>query len=400
MRWLQNILASAFILASPSALAQEEQPLRIGVLEDMSGAYSDITGEGSVAAAELAVEDFGGEVLGRPIEIISADHQNKADVGAAIARKWYDVEGVEMITGMGNSAVALAVRELARNGDKIDMPTGPGTDELTQAACSETGFHWNHDNYGQANTVASATVAAGGDTIFIVAADYTFGQSLADNARHFATQAGGTVVGQVNAPLGASDYGSFILQAQSSGAKNIGLAIAGQDLINFIKQAASFGVGQAGQSISAYMLFINDVKALTLDVAQGLYLAETFYWDLDEETREFSQRFLEKTGAMPNGLQASVYSAVNHYLKAVEAAGTVEADAVADKIRELPVEDFFTHGAKVREDGRVMRDFHLFRVKSPAESTGEWDVMEKIETIPDGEAFRPLSESECPLVAS
>jgi branched-chain amino acid transport system substrate-binding protein len=398
MRLFQAIIAGGIALAASSAWAQNTGPLKIGVLDDMSGAYSDLTGKGSIAAAELAVEDFGKEVLGRPIEIVSADHQNKADIGAGIARKWYEADGVEMITGMGNSGVALAVRELAKANDKIDIPTGPGTNDLTGKACSATGFHFNHNNFALAKTVASATVQSGGDTIYMVAADYTFGQSLADSAKKFAIEAGGKILGQVNTPMGTADFSSFILQAQTSGAKNIGLAIAGQDLINFIKQASQFGVTQGGQSISAYILFVNDIKALTLETAKGLNLAETFYWDTDDETRAFSKRFMDKVGAMPNGLQAGTYSAVLHYLKAVKAADTVDAEKVAEQIRTIPVNDFFSKELKVREDGRVMRDFHLFQVKTPEESTGEWDLMTKIGTIPDGGAFESPEESECPLL--
>ncbi|WP_339947572.1 ABC transporter substrate-binding protein [uncultured Albimonas sp.] len=396
-RTLLGAAIAAFALGGWSA-AHAQEPIRIGVLEDMSGVYADITGANSVAGAQLAVEDFGGTVLGRPIEIVSADHQNKADVGASIARKWYDVDGVEMITGLGNSSVALAVRGISTEKGKVNISTSAGTNALTGEACSETGFHWVYNTYALSKTIAKSVVESGADKMFIVAADYTFGHALADDARKFTEEAGGEVVGQVNAPLSTADYSSFILQAQSSGAQTIGLALAGGDLVNFIKQASEFGVTEQGQAMAGFIIFVNDIKALGLDAAQGLYLAETFYWDETDETRAMGKRYEDKTGEMPNGMQAGVYGSVLHYLKAVEAAGTTEGAAVAAKMKELPVEDFYTKGAKVRADGRVMRDFSLYQVKAPGDSEGEWDMLTKIGTLADGEAFQTLEEGGCALV--
>ena len=394
----RTLLGAALAAFALAGAGQAQEPLRIGVLEDMSGVYADITGANSVAGAELAVEDFGGTVLGRPIEVVSADHQNKADVGASFARKWYDVDGFEMITGLGNSSVALAVRGISTEKGKVNVSTSAGTNALTGEACSKTGFHWVYNTYALSKTIAQSVVESGADTMYLVAADYTFGHALADDARKFTEEAGGSIVGQVNAPLSTADYSSFILQAQASGAKTIGLAMAGGDLVTFIKQASEFGVTEQGQAMAGFIIFVNDIKALGLDAAQGLYLAETFYWDHDDETRAMAERYKAKTGEMPNGMQAGVYGSVLHYLKAVEAAGTTEGEAVAAKMREMPVEDFYTKGAAVREDGRVMRDFSLYQVKAPGDSSGEWDMLTRIGTLENGEAFQTLEEGGCPLV--
>ena len=331
----------------------------------MSGVYADITGQGAVVAAELAIADFGPTVLNRKIELVSADHQNKADVGGGIARRWLDVDDVEMITGIGNSSVALAVRNLTREKKKIDIVTSAGLNDLTGKACSPTGFHWVYNTYALAKTVASASVKAGGDTLFFVAADYAFGNSLAKDGARFAEEAGGKVIGTIRAPLNSPDFSSFLLQAQASKAKNIGMAMAGQDVVNFIKQAAEFRIVEQGQGLLAMIMFINDIYAIGPKTTQGLYFAETFYWDTDDETRAFAKRFFERRKAMPNGMQAGVYSAVKHYLNAVKAAGTTDATTVAAKMRATPVNDFFSKNVRIREDGRVLRDVHLFLVKKP-----------------------------------
>lgn len=391
-------LCLAGMLGVSCAAAQEAKPVKIGVIEDMSGVFADITGPGAKAAAELAIADFGPTVLGRKIELLTADHQNKADVGAGVARRWLTVEDVDMITGLGNSSVALAVRNLTRNEKKIDMVTSAGSNDLTGKACSPTGFHWVYNTYSLAKTVASVSVRKGGDSVYFVAADYTFGITLARDGARFAEEAGGKVLGTVRSPLNSADFSSFILQAQASKAKNIGLALSGNDLVNFIRQASEFNVVQQGQSLFAMVMFINDVHAIGLKTAQGLYLADTFYWDLNDDTRAFAKRFYEKRKAMPNGMQAGVYSSVKHYLTAVKAAGTTDTDAVAAKIRELPLDDFFSKGVRVREDGRVMRDMHLFQVKKPGDSKSDWDLLTRIDTLKDGAAFEPLSEGGCPLV--
>ncbi|MFT4118045.1 ABC transporter substrate-binding protein [Bradyrhizobium sp.] len=392
-------LCLAGLLGITCAAAQDAKPVKIGVLEDMSGVYADITGPGSVAAAELAIADFGPTVLGRKIELLSADHQNKADVGSGVARRWIDVDNIDLITGIGNSSVALAVRNLTREAKKIDIVTSAGVNDLTGKACSPTGFHWVYNTYSLSKTVASASVRAGGDTLFFVAADYAFGAALARDGARFAEEAGGKVLGTVRAPLNSADFSSFILQAQTSKAKNITLALAGNDLVNFVRQASEFNVVQQGQSLSAMIMFVNDIHAIGLKVAQGLYLAETFYWDMNDDTRSFAKRFYEKRKAMPNGMQAGVYSAVKHYLTAVKAAGTTDSAAVAAKIREIPVNDFFSENVRVREDGRAMRNMHLFQVKKPDASKSDWDLLTRVDTLKDGAAFEPLSEGGCPLVA-
>ena len=399
MRSVLSLCIAALLGIAPAA-AQESKPLRIGVLEDMSGVYADITGQGAVVAAELAIADFGPTVLNRKIELVSADHQNKADVGGGIARRWLDVDDVEMITGIGNSSVALAVRNLTREKKKIDIVTSAGLNDLTGKACSPTGFHWVYNTYALAKTVASASVKAGGDTLFFVAADYAFGNSLAKDGARFAEEAGGKVIGTIRAPLNSPDFSSFLLQAQASKAKNIGMAMAGQDVVNFIKQAAEFRIVEQGQGLLAMIMFINDIYAIGPKSTQGLYFAETFYWDTDDETRAFAKRFFERRKAMPNGMQAGVYSAVKHYLNAVKAAGTTDATTVAAKMRATPVNDFFSKNVRIREDGRVLRDVHLFLVKKPEDSKALWDLMTLVKTVKGEDAFQPLAESECSSVAS
>ena len=392
MRSVLSLCIVALLGIAPAA-AQESKPLRIGVLEDMSGVYADITGQGSVVAAELAIADFGPTVLNRKIELVSADHQNKADVGGGIARRWLDVDDVEMITGIGNSSVALAVRNLTREKKKIDIVTSAGLNDLTGKACSPTGFHWVYNTYALAKTVTSASVKAGGDTLFFVAADYAFGNSLAKDGARFAEEAGGKVIGTIRAPLNSPDFSSFLLQAQASKAKNIGMAMAGQDVVNFIKQAAEFRIVEQGQGLLAMIMFINDIYAIGPKTTQGLYFAETFYWDADDETRAFAKRFYERRKAMPNGMQAGVYSAVKHYLNAVKAADSTDGMTVAAKMRATPVNDFFSKNVRIREDRRVLRDVHLFLVKKPEDSKALWDLMTLVKTVKGEDAFQPLADS-------
>lgn len=397
MRATQTLMAVLAISALSVWAHAAEPPLRIGVLEDMAGPYADVSGPGSVAAAKMAAEDFG-PVLGRKVEIVSADHQNKADVGVAIARRWLDVEGVDMITGLGNSAVALAVRNIASGKGKIDIVTSAGTSDLTGKACTPTSFHWVYDSYALAKTIGAETVRSGGNPYFMVLADYAFGTAMSRDATRFANEAGGKSLGEVRVPLNTPDLSSFILQAQASRAKAIMLAIAGSDLNNFIKQAAEFRLVESGQRLASFISYVNDVHALGLKTTQGLLLAEAFYWDLNDDTRAFSKRFHAQLKKMPNSMQAGVYSAVKHYLTAVQAAGTTEPGKVAAKMRELPINDFMTKNGRAREDGRVLRNFYLFETRSPADSKGEWDVLKPIQTLSGDEAFRPLSESECSLV--
>ena len=383
--------------ASWLAQAQAPAPLKIGVMEGFSGVYGDLTA-GEVEAMQMAIEDVGGKVLGRPIEILSADHQTKPDVGAQIARKWYDVDGVKMITGIGTSSVALAVRKIAQEKGMIDINTGAASADLTGPACSETGAHWVYDTYALANVTGEAMVKDGGDTWYFLTADYAFGHALERDVTAVVKASGGKVLGGVRHPLSTQDFSSFLLQAQSSKAKIIGLANAGQDTINSIKQAGEFGIVKGGQKLAGLLVFATDVQSLTLPVAQGLVLTEAFYWDLNDETRAWTKRFRAKKDKLPSMLTVGVYSSTLHYLKAVQAAGTDDAKAVMAKMREMPVNDVMTKNGKLREDGRLVRDMYLFQVKSPAESKGKDDIYKLIATVPGDQAYRPMKDGKCPFV--
>jgi branched-chain amino acid transport system substrate-binding protein len=389
------IWLTIFGLATQALAA--DPPLRIGVLEDMSGPLADLSGPGSVMAARMAAEDLG-TVLGRKVEIVSADHQNKADIGAQIAKQWIDLDGVEMVTGLGNTAIGLAVRSVARERGKIDIVTSGGSSDFTGKDCTPTSFHWVYDTYSLAKTIGTATVRSGDDTFFMVSSAYTFGIVMSREGTRFATAAGGKSLGEVRVALDTPDLSSFILQAQASRAKVIMLGIAGADLNNFIKQAAEFRISEGGQKLAAFVAFVNDIHSLGLETTKGMLVAEAFYWDLNDDTRAFSKRFYEALHKMPNSMQAGAYSAVKHYLTAVQAAGTTDSAVVAAKMRELPVNDFMTTNGHIREDGRLLRDFYLFEAKMPAESRGDWDLLKPLEKLSGEEAFRPLSESECPLV--
>jgi branched-chain amino acid transport system substrate-binding protein len=370
---------------------------RIGILNDQSGPYADFGGKTSVDAARMAAEDFGGKVLGKSIEIIIGDHQNKPDVASAIARRWFDVDGVSAVAELTNSAVALAVQQIAKEKGKITLFTGPATTRLTNEDCSPTGFHWAFDTYSQAVGTARAVVAEGGKSWFLLVADYAFGHQMANDLSKVVKTSGGTVVGQVRHPLNTSDFSSFLLQAQSSKAQIIGLASAGADTINSVKQAAEYRIAESGQKLAGLVVVISDIEALGLTTANGLVFTTAFYWDRDEASRVWSKRFFERTGRMPGMVQAGTYSAVLHYLKAMEAAGMADGKVVADKIRELPVDDFFAKG-RVREDGRMMHDMYLVEVKTPSESKAKWDYYKVLRRIPAEEAAQPLSESKCSLV--
>jgi branched-chain amino acid transport system substrate-binding protein len=392
-----GLTALGVAIAGPSALAQTPPPLKIGVMDGFSGVYGDLTA-GEVEAMQMAIEDVGGKVLGRSVEILSADHQTKPDVGAQIARRWYDVDGVKMITGLGTSSVALAVRKVSQEKGLIDINTGAASADLTGPACSETGAHWVYDTYALAHVTGDAMVKAGGDSWFFLTADYAFGHALERDVSEVVKAAGGKVLGGVKHPLSTQDFSSFLLQAQSSKAKVIGLANAGQDTINSIKQAGEFGIVKGGQKLAGLLVFATDVQSLTLPVAQGLVLTESFYWDLNDETRAWTKRYRAKKDRLPSMLTAGVYSSTLHYLKAVQAAGTDDAKAVMAKMRELPVNDVMTKNGKLREDGRLVRDMYLFEVKSPAESKGKDDIYKLLATVPGDKAYRPLNEGKCPFV--
>ncbi len=395
-----GLLASTMILAATSGTMAQNKPLKLGAILDMSGLYADITGPGSEAAAKMAAEDFGGEVLGRKVEIVVGDHLNKTDLSANIARDMLDNQGVEAIIDVAASATALAAGEIAKARNKIIMYSGPGAIRLTNEACGPYTVHYAYDTYAQANVTGLATVKQGLDSWFFLTADYAFGQDLERDTSNVIKKSGGKVLGNVRHPINTADFSSFLLQAQSSGAKVVGLANAGGDTINAIKQAAEFGLTKSGgQKMSPLLAFISDIDSVGLETAQGLVLAEAFYWDLNDETRAFTKRFQERNkGRAPTSAQAGVYSSVGHYLKAVKAAGTVEPGAVMAKMRELPVNDMFAKNGKIREDGRMVHDMYLFEVKKPAESKGRWDYYKLLATVPGDQAFQPLSESRCPLV--
>lgn len=396
MRHAYLVALSAFFMTH-AAQAQSPEAIRIGILNDQAALYADFGGKTSVDAARMAVEDFGGKVLGRPIEIISADHQNKADVAATIARKWFDVDRVSAIADLTNSAVALAVQQIARENGKVTLSVGPATTRLTNEDCSPTGFHWAFDTYSQAVGTARAVVASGGKSWYIIAADYAFGHQMAADLDRVVKEGGGTVLGQVRHPTGTMDFSSFLLQAQSSKAQVVGLANAGADTVNSVKQAGEFGIAAGGQKLAGLVVVISDVHALGLKIANGLLFTTAFYWDRDEASRAWSQKFYARTGRMPGMVQAGTYSAVLHYLKAMQAAGSADGKVVADKMRELPVDDFFAKG-RVRADGRFVHDMYLVEVKSPAESKGAWDYYKVLRTIPAEDAAQPLAMSKCTLV--
>ncbi|TGE02287.1 ABC transporter substrate-binding protein [Methylobacterium nonmethylotrophicum] len=392
--------AGAMLMAVIGAAAAraDGDVLRIGIITDMSGQYSEGNGEGSVAAAKLAVEDFGPTVLGRRIEIISADHQNKPDVASGIVRNWLDTKGVDVVAEGVNSAVALAIQAVTRERGKIFLISGAGSSDITGKSCSPTSVQWTYDTYASSNATAKALAARGGKTWFFLTADYAFGHALERDAARAVEAAGGQVVGKVRHPFNNPDFSSFLLQAQASPAKVIALANAGSDFANAIKQAHEFGLSQSDKIMAALQVTLTDSASLGLEVVQGALFTDSFYWDRTPETRAYSERFYALRKAMPTAYQAGVTSALTHYLNAVKAAGTTDAAAVMARMRETPVNDFFAQGGKVRPDGRMVHDMYLMRFKTPAQSKGRWDLYELVATIPGDEAFRPLAEGGCPYV--
>jgi branched-chain amino acid transport system substrate-binding protein len=391
-RLLALCAAGAALFAAPASA----QGVKIGILNDQSGVYADYGGKYSIEAAKMAVEDFGGEVLGRKIELVTADHQNKPDLATAIARRWYDTEGVDMITELTTSSVALAVQELSKEKKKIDIVVGAATSRLTGDACTPYGFHWAYDTHALAVGTGGALVEAGGDTWFFLTADYAFGYALEKDTTDIVTAKGGKVLGSVRIPLNSSDFSSFLLQAQSSKAKIVGLANAGLDTTNSIKQAAEFGIVKGGQKLAGLLMTLSEVHGLGLEAAQGLILTEGFYWDHDDKSRAFAERFIKRTGHMPSMIHAGTYSATLSYLKAVKAAGSKDSEAVAKKLKELPVDDAFAQG-KVQENGRMVHDLYLFEVKKPQESKKPWDYYKQLAVVPADKAFLSAKDSGCPL---
>lgn len=373
--------------------------VKIGVMTDMSGTLSDLSGAGSVTAVRMAVEDFGGKVLGKPIEIVQADHQSKPDLASSLAREWIDQQGVDMITDLTNSAVALAVAALVRDKSRIAIVNGAGTTRITNQDCSQNTVHYTWDTYAMAYGTAKAIVRQGGDTWYFLTADYAFGHQSEKDVSAVVVASGGKVLGSSKHPQGTSDFSSFILKAQQSGAKIIGLANGGTDTINSIKAAEEFGLSTSGkQNLAGLAIFITDIHTLGLKSSQGLILTTGFYWDRDEETRKWSRRFFERQKKMPTAIQAGNYSSTLHYLKAVQAAGTDESGAVMAKMKSMPVNDFFAANGKIRQDGRMVHDMYLVQAKKPGESKYPWDYFRILATIPGDEAFQPLSQSTCTLV--
>jgi len=393
-------LATALVLVAGAAHAQiSDGVVKIGVLNDQSGPYADLAGLGSVVAARMAVEDFGAARKGLKVEIIFADHQNKTDVGSQIARQWYDAEKVDLVVDVPNSAIALAINEIARERRKAFIVATAATSDLTGKACSPTTIHWTYDTWSLANGTGNAIVKTGGDTWFFLTADYAFGHALERDVEAVVLKSGGKVLGKVRHPFPTADFSSFLLQAQASKAKIIGLANAGTDTTNAIKQGAEFGVVRGGQQFAGLLVFLTDIHALGLEKAQGLVLTESFYWDLNDQTRAWSKRFAERhRGAMPTMVQAGVYSAVLHYLKAVEALKSDDGTRVIAKMKEMPTDDPAFGKGVVRADGRKIHPMYLFEVKKPSESKGPWDYYKVRATIPAEQAFRPLDQGDCPLV--
>ncbi|HEX3574421.1 MAG TPA: ABC transporter substrate-binding protein [Rhodopila sp.] len=394
--------AGAFFAGLTAAVAQpaptSAEPIKLGLILDMGSLYADVTGPGSELAARMAVADFGGKVLGRPIEVMVADHQTKADIAAGIATQWFDTEHVVALLDVAASSPALAVMNVANLRHKIVLLNGPGAASITNESCIATAVHYTYDTYATARAVTKAVVAQGGKNWYYLTADYTFGNQLESDSAALVKADGGEVLGDAKAPINTSDFSSFLLQAQQSKAQVIGLANAGADLINTIKQAAEFGITRNGTKLASLAANINDIHGIGLEATQGMVLADAFYWDTDDQSRAFSKRFYDKLKKMPNMLQTGVYSSTLHYLQAVQAAGTTDSGPVMEKMREMPVNDLFAHNGHIRADGLMVHDMYLFQVKTPAESKGPWDLYKRIATIPGDEAFQPLSESRCPLV--
>jgi len=392
--------AALFALAAPASAADKvsDGVVKIGVLTDMTGYYSDLAGPGSVLAAKMAAEDFGGKVLGKPIEIVSADHQNKADIASNTARKWFDEEKVDVVADLVSSSTAGAVMPVAMEKKRITLLSGPATTAFTGEKCTPYNVHYTYNNWMLANGTGREVVRQGGDSWFFITADYVFGKSLEEDTSNVVKAAGGKVLGSARHPSpGTTDFSSYLLQAQASGAKIIGMANAGADTVNTIKQAKEFGITPK-QSLAGLLVFISDIHSLGLETAKGMYLTTSFYWDLDDATRKWSKRFLEKHGKMPTMVHAGVYSAVTHYLAAVKAVGTDDADAVIAKMKATPVKDFFAKNGQIGPDGLHRHDAYLVRVKTPAESKYPWDYYAIVKTIPAAEAFPSVEAQKCPLV--
>jgi branched-chain amino acid transport system substrate-binding protein len=392
------LLATMLAGLSPARAQTAPEPVKLGMILDMGSLYADVTGPGSELAARMAIADFGGKVLGRPIELLVADHQTKADIAAAIATKWYDTENVVALLDVAASSPALAVMNVANLRHKIVLLNGPGAASITNESCIATAVHYVYNTYATARSVTKAVIGQGGKTWYYLTADYTFGVQLQADSTAVVNANGGQVLGYAKAPINTTDFSSFLLDAQTSKAQVIGLANGGTDLINSVKQAAEFGITRGGTKLASLGANINDIHSIGIEATQGMVVGDAFYWDTDEQTRAFSKRFFDKLNKMPNMLQAGAYSSTMHYLQAVQAAGTTDSAPVMEKMRAMPVHDLFARDGHIRADGLMVHDMYLFQVKTPAESTGPWDLYKLVATIPGDQAFQPLSESRCPLV--
>lgn len=404
MTFKKTLLAASLSSLVLSGLAQakgiSDDEIRIGYIADMSGTYSPLAGPNGLIAAEMAIADFGGKVKGKKITIVAADDQNKPDIGANKVREWIDTNNIDLVAGMVSSAVTIAVNKVVEAKDKLSIVSGSASSSITNQYCTANSVHYVYDTYALAHGTGEAVVKEGGDSWFFLTADYAFGHAMEADVTAVVNQSGGNIVGGVRHPLATSDFSSFILQAQSSGAKIVGLANAGADTINALKTAKEFGVVASGQKIAGLLVFLHDVKSLGLETTQGLQLTTGFYWDRTPETRAWSKQFYAKTGSMPTMVHAGIYSSTMHYLKAVEASGTDDAKTVLAQMKKTPINDFFATNGTIRDDGRMVHDMYLAEVKKPSESTGEWDLFKILRTIPAEKAFRPLSESQCKLVAA
>jgi len=397
LRGLIFLVLALLTTAAPAAAA-DDSSFVLGIMNDQSGPYADLAGPSSVQAVRMAIEDFGGKVLGKPIELIVADHQNKPDIASGIARKWFDVDKVDMIANLINSSIALSVSQLAKERDRIAIINGSGSSRLTGDACTPNSIHYAYDTYSLAKGTGTALMRAGGTTWYFLTADYAFGHALEADTTAVIKALGGQVLGVSRYPIETSDQSSFLLQAQASKAKVVGLAGSGTVFVNAVKAAQEFGIRKGGQTLAGLLVWITDIKSLGLETAQGLVLTNAFYWDRDDETRAWSKRFFDRMNRMPHMGDAGDYSSTMHYLKAIEAAGTDDAKAVMTKMREMPINDFFAKNGRIREDGRMVHDMYVYEVKRPEESKDEWDYYKLRAVIPGDEAFRSLKDSACPQV--
>ena len=392
------ILASSLIAAAAQAQISNNE-IRIGYLADMSGTYRDLSGPGGLEALKMAVEDFGGTVDGKKIVLFNADDLNKPDVGANTVRQWIDERNVDMVTGLVASSVVLAASKVVEQGGKLALISGAAASSLTNEHCSPNHIHWTYDTFALANGTANAVLKDGGKSWYILTADYAFGHSMETDIKKVVQAEGGSVVGAVRHPFPSSDFSSYILQAQGSGADVVALANAGADTVNSLKTASEFGVTQSGQRLAGMVVFLNDIHAMGLDVTQGLMLTTGWYWDMNEETRAWAERYQKRVGSKPTMVHAGIYSATTHYLNAVKQTGSDDTATVRAQMAKTPVNDMFAKDGRIREDGRMVHDMYLVKVKTPADSKGEWDLYQMVRTIPGNEAFRPLAESQCKLVA-